>query len=393
MNLNSRSTGPWQHTIDIDVARRGSGAAPRGRRASHPAPREPARGSARVACRSTSCASISPSTSSKSSSRRSFPKSRARPSTEARLNPVVPPLVRNLRFAPGAPLQFEAVVDVKPEVEVRVTRGSRATKRSRPVDDGAVERVLERPSPGVGGVRRPRSPCRARRRRAARFHAPRRQRASPAGDPRQGAPHRARRARAAARSRERIAGALSAGRSGTIDVEYPADYGVGDLAGKKFATSSTSRKIQEKKLRSLDDNFAKEVFQLASLDELRLACAPEPRGRGVVRTQREIENTISAELLKRNPVEPAGTPRSLDAGPRRPRGRRGARVTETHFAPSSRTVTGPDVERSLQREVLLAAVARQEEARGDGRRGDPGDPSHGAGRSAPGRPGAGALPK
>src|SRR5262245_50032759 len=36
---------------------------------------------------------------------------------QARLSPVVPPLVRNLRFTPGQPLRFEAVVDVRPEVE------------------------------------------------------------------------------------------------------------------------------------------------------------------------------------------------------------------------------------------------------------------------------------
>src|SRR5512137_1656010 len=38
---------------------------------------------------------------------------------EAKLVPVVPPMVRGLRFQPGQPMRFEAVVDVRPEVEAR----------------------------------------------------------------------------------------------------------------------------------------------------------------------------------------------------------------------------------------------------------------------------------
>src|SRR5439155_25644311 len=61
---------------------------------------------------------------------------------QARLNPVVPPLVRNLRFTPGQPLRFQAVVDVRPEVEARDYRGLSARRRMRPVGEPAVERVL-----------------------------------------------------------------------------------------------------------------------------------------------------------------------------------------------------------------------------------------------------------
>src|SRR4029077_4189144 len=94
-----------------------------------------------------------------------------------------------------------------------------------------------------------------------------------------------------------------AGQERTIDVEYPADYGVGDLAGKKVRYVVNVRKIQEKKLRSLDDNFAKEVFQLASLDELRSRVRLNLEGEERVRTQREIEESITEEFLGKNAVE------------------------------------------------------------------------------------------
>ena len=50
---------------------------------------------------------------------------------EARLDPVVPALVRNLHFTPGQPLRFEALVDVRPEIEARDYRGLPATRRTR----------------------------------------------------------------------------------------------------------------------------------------------------------------------------------------------------------------------------------------------------------------------
>ena len=42
---------------------------------------------------------------------------------EAKLQAVVPPSVQNLRFTPGQPLSFEAVVDVAPQVPVRDWKG------------------------------------------------------------------------------------------------------------------------------------------------------------------------------------------------------------------------------------------------------------------------------
>ena len=61
----------------------------------------------------------------------------------AGLHPIVPPLVRNVRFTPGQPLRFEAVVDLKPQVESPDYRGLPLRRVRRPVDDEAVERVLQ----------------------------------------------------------------------------------------------------------------------------------------------------------------------------------------------------------------------------------------------------------
>ena len=64
--------------------------------------------------------------------------------TQAQLDPVVPALVRNVHFTPGQPLRFEALVDVRPRIDVRDYRGIPLTRRARPVDDAAVEAMLAR---------------------------------------------------------------------------------------------------------------------------------------------------------------------------------------------------------------------------------------------------------
>jgi len=118
------------------------------------------------------------------------------------------------------------------------------------------------------------------------------------------------------------------------------------------------RKIQEKKLRPLDDNLAREVFQLESLEELRSRIRLNLEGERRVRLQREMEGAITDELIRRNPIDlperlvewmldrviaQSGGP-SVDGALRR--------ELEARYR--------PDVERSLRREILLEAVARQE---------------------------------
>src|SRR5262245_43120733 len=63
---------------------------------------------------------------------------------EAKLDPVVPPLVRNLDFGPGRPMRFQAVVEVRPHVEVRDYKGLPVTRRTRAIDEAAVDEMMAR---------------------------------------------------------------------------------------------------------------------------------------------------------------------------------------------------------------------------------------------------------
>ncbi|HEY6868032.1 MAG TPA: trigger factor, partial [Candidatus Eisenbacteria bacterium] len=153
--------------------------------------------------------------------------------------------------------------------------------------------------------------------------------------------------------------AAEAGQERTFEIHYPADYPSQDLAGTTQRYVVKVRKIQEKKLRDLDDNFAREVFKLESLEELRSRVRLNLEGEDRVRVQRELEAAIVTELIRRNPID---LPERLV---------KWMLDRVIHEATEGRTVDEAlhrdleqryreGVERSLRREVLLAAVARQE---------------------------------
>jgi trigger factor len=277
---------------------------------------------------------------------------------QARLSPAVPPLVRNLRFVPAQPLRFEAVVDVRPEVEARDYRGIKAQRRARPIDEAAVARVLEglrEESAIYTDVARPagrgdvvlldstRLDANGRRLPGTRLKA----RRIPLGSP------------DVLPDLENALLGAEAGQERTFEIHYPADYPSADLAGTTQRYVVNVRKIQEKKLRDLDDNLTRELFKLDSLEELRSRVRLNLEGEDRVRVQRELEAALVAELIRRNPIELPG--RLVDWMLDRVihEATEGRAVSEAlHKELEQRYREG--VERSLKREVLLAAVARQE---------------------------------
>jgi trigger factor len=277
---------------------------------------------------------------------------------QAQLAAIVPPLVRNLRFVPGQPLRFEVVVDVKPEVEAKGYRGLSARRTVRPVGDEAVKQALEelreqaavfvdldRPAERGDVVLLDSTRLDANGRRLPSTRVKNRRILLGAPD-------------LLPDLENGLLGAV-AGQERTFDVTYPSDYPVSDLAGKSARYVVRVRKIQEKKLRELDDNLARDVFQLESLEELRSRVRLNLEGEERVRMQREVEEAITEELLRRNPVDlpERWVQWMLDrviadavGAPEVPEALR--KELEQRYRPG--------VERSLRRSVLLDAVARQE---------------------------------
>lgn len=277
---------------------------------------------------------------------------------EAKLDPAVPPLVRNLKFGPGQPLAFEAVVDVRPEVAAKDYKGLALVRRMRPVDDAAVQSVVERlreesavfldlERPAVRGdivlADTVRLDANGRALAHTRGKGVRLELGAPGMSP----------------DLENGLLGATAGEARTVAVSYPADHPSQDLAGRTWRYQVRVRKIQEKKLRDPDDNFAQDVFKLGSFEELRARVRENLEGEERVRVQREMEGAATDQLLQRNPVE---LPERLVAWmlDRVVAEATGGRQLPEALASEMAGRYRPGVERSIRREVVLDAIARQE---------------------------------
>jgi len=357
LNLKVRSTGPWQHTLDIEVPvdevgrRLDEVARQIQRRASLPGfrkgkvPLDLVRQHFAETVEHEFLESFVPRVTTEAVD-------------EARLSPVIPPLVRNLRFVPGQPMKFEAIVDVRPEVEAKDYRGLPARRKVRATDEAAVEKVLQdlreesavfvdldRPAQRGDYVLLDSTRIDANGRRMSGTRA--KARRIPLGSP------------DVLPDLENGLLGSAAGQERTIEIHYPADYQSSELAGKSVRYIVNVRKIQEKKLRELDDNLAREVFHLESLEELRSRVRLNLEGEERVRVQRELEGAITAELVRRNGFELPDrlVHWMLDRVVRE--ATEGREVGDTLRQELEKRYR-EGVEMSLRREVLLGAVARQE---------------------------------
>ena len=71
--------------------------------------------------------------------------------TSESLKPIADPSIRNLKFEDGSPIEFDLLVEVRPELKLERTGGFRVERRVAPVADGAVEEQLAA-RPGAEGA-------------------------------------------------------------------------------------------------------------------------------------------------------------------------------------------------------------------------------------------------
>ena len=187
--------------------------------------------------------------------------------TEQKLTPVSQPQVEKLDFSEGQPLKFRAVFEVLPEFELGNYKGLDLEMPVLDVTDDDVAKEIE-------GVRE----------RAAAF-APVEGRPAENGDFVQlkllgtpaggGEPIQADSVLCHIGAEEtmepfneNLRGA-NTGDHKNFDVEYPADYPDAKLAGKTYHYTVEVLGIKNKKLPELNDEFAKDVSDATTLDELK----------------------------------------------------------------------------------------------------------------------------
>jgi len=93
-----------------------------------------------------------------------------------------------------------------------------------------------------------------------------------------------------------------------VEVEYPANLLNKEIAGKRVQYRFYVKKISEKRLPDLDDEFAKDVGAYENLEALRARLTEEVRREKEVRARKRREENLLDAILEKNPFE---APRSL----------------------------------------------------------------------------------
>ena len=232
--------------------------------------------------------------------------------TENKLTPVTQPQVEQVDFAENGLLKFRAVFEVLPEFELKQYKDLEVEVEAHEITDVDVDKALEE-----------------MRERAAAF-APAEGRAVENGDYVQakliGTPVGGGDALQANNVlchvgaeetieafNENLRGAR-VGEHRKFDVQYPADYPDGKLAGKSYHYSVEILGIKTKKLPELNDDFAKDVSDAHTLEDLRANIRKDLEAARDERQKQLSRDNVLAEIVRAHefPVPEALVERQMD---------------------------------------------------------------------------------
>jgi len=218
------------------------------------------------------------------------------------LVPVSEPQVTDLHIQDGEPLRFKANFEVLPEIKVAGYKELRAAKPIISVSDGEVEEALknvqEQHATFVSVEGRP---------LADNDFA----QVSLDGKPEDGQGQPVHMddllveiagTNTMPEFTENLRG-RSVGDEPSFAVEYADDFSDPRLAGKKFLYTLKVQAIKHKNLPELNDQFAKEVGDFSTLDEVRQRLRQGIEGERTRQAEREAKEKLVAELIERNDFE------------------------------------------------------------------------------------------
>jgi len=224
------------------------------------------------------------------------------------LVPVSQPRITDLHYQGGEPLRFKASFEVLPEVRVEGYKDLRADKPEIVVSDEEVEQTLS-------SVREQHATYTSAEGRALAegdFA-----QASMDGKPKDGKDVEAANANPVHMDEvlieiggkntmpefsQHLAGA-SAGEERTFDVIYPEDIPDKRLAGKTFVYTVRVNGIKQKSIPELNDDFAKELGEFTTLDQVRKQIRENMEAEKRHSAEHAAKDKLVGELVKRNDFE------------------------------------------------------------------------------------------
>ena len=224
------------------------------------------------------------------------------------LIPVSQPRITDLHFHDGEPLRFKASFEVLPEIQVEGYKDLRADKPEIAVTDEEVEQALS----NLQEQRATYTDVEGRTLAQADFA-----QASMDGRPKDGKDVQEASANpvhmddvlieiggknTVAEFTQNLTGA-SPGEERTFDVSYPEDISDKRLAGKTFVYTVKVNGIKQKSLPELNDEFAKELGEFTSLDQVRKQIRENMEAVKRQTAEHAAKDKLVAELVKRNDFE------------------------------------------------------------------------------------------
>jgi len=94
-----------------------------------------------------------------------------------------------------------------------------------------------------------------------------------------------------------------AGDHRNFQVTYPDTFGNEELRGHTAAFSVDVQGVRERRIRPLDDDFAKDIAGMRDLAELRARVRLNMEGEARVKAQREQEEALMDQIIARNPLD------------------------------------------------------------------------------------------
>jgi trigger factor len=218
--------------------------------------------------------------------------------------PVSQPRVSDLHIHDGEPLRFKASFEVMPEIPAEGYKELRADKPEITVTDDDIEQALN----SVREQHATFASVEGRTLAEGDFA-----QASMDGKPKDGTdetnPVRMDEVlieiggkNTVAEFSENLRGA-SAGDERTFEVVYPEDASDKRLAGKTFVYTVKVHAIKQKTLPDLNDDFAKELGEFTSLDQVRKQIRENMEAEKRHAVEHEAKDKLVAELVKRNEFE------------------------------------------------------------------------------------------
>lgn len=266
------------------------------------------------------------------------------------LKPIADPSVRNLKFEPGQPIEFEIVVEVRPELTLERLGGFTLTRTVAPVEDAAVQEQLDRlreqkaswlpvegekPMPGhlaLGDV----APIEGETVHAAKPFT------LTLGS-----------GQAVPALEEQLLD-MRPGETRDADIRFPEDDADESRRGQSRRVRITLREVKRQELPPLDDAFAKEVGDFETVDALRAALRADLAAEAERDADAKVREQLISQIAEANTVvaPPTMVERALAAFAY------AYQIPEAQFQAFAEQFH-PIAARQVQRDLILGTVAEQ----------------------------------